>query len=399
MILSIDKTDWKPTKLGEVAFDVNDRVDNPSTSGYDRFVGLEHFVSGDLKIINWGTTENLVSAMKMFKAGDVLFARRNAHLRRASMVNFDGVCSGDAFVLRENHKKIVPGFLAFILNTDNLWDYAIANAAGTMSKRVKWRDLAEYEFFLPPKDQQAKIAELLWAFYNATEKVFTLRRYYDSFIVSSLNSLYWDQLGYSKMKSTNFGYIPDTWELEMLDNLCIKIGDGIHKAPNYVNNSKYYFINGNNLIGNKIVPNERTKFVSRTEFEKYTKKLELGSILMSINGTIGNLAFYRGEEVVLGKSVAFITVDKKVLDPLYLYYLLQTNKIRKFYNRELTGSTISNLSLKTIRATPVPYPSIEIQKKISIKVQNIFRVQDKLEENTATYKTLQNSLMKEIISI
>ena len=99
-----------------------------------------------------------------------LFARRNAYLRRASLVDFDGCCSGDAFVLRENHDKVIPGFLAFLMNSNALWDYANSNAAGTMSKRVKWRDLAEYEFLLPPKDQQAELAKLLWAMDEVVEK-------------------------------------------------------------------------------------------------------------------------------------------------------------------------------------------------------------------------------------
>src|SRR2546421_11599313 len=101
--------------------------------------------------------------MKLFKQRDTLFARRNAYLRRASMVMFDGVCSGDAIVLRENREMIVEGFLPLILNTDALWNYAIANAAGSMSKRVKWRDLAEYEFPFPPLDEQRRIADILWA--------------------------------------------------------------------------------------------------------------------------------------------------------------------------------------------------------------------------------------------
>ena len=149
--LNIDKSEWVPTKLGDLAVDISKRVDNPSTSIYDRFVGLEHFVSGELKIKNWGTTENLSSSVKAFQTGDILFARRNAYLRRASMVEFDGCCSGDAFVLRENHDKVVPGFLAFLMNSDDLWDFANSNAAGTMSKRVKWRDLANYQFLLPPQ--------------------------------------------------------------------------------------------------------------------------------------------------------------------------------------------------------------------------------------------------------
>ena len=85
------------------------------------------------------------------------------------MVDFEGCCSGDAFVLRENLTEVVPGFLPFVMNSTGLWNYANANAASTMSKRVKWRDLAKYEFLLPPKDQQAELAELLWAMDNLIE--------------------------------------------------------------------------------------------------------------------------------------------------------------------------------------------------------------------------------------
>ena len=163
MELKIDKSAWVSVTLGEVAFEVSDRIDAPAESEYDRFVGLEHFVSGEVKIQEWESTRSLVSAAKAFRKGDVLFARRNAYLRRASMVDFDGCCSGDAYVLRENNEVIVPGLLPFIVNSNSLWDFANSNAAGTMSKRVKWKDLANYEFLLPPKDQQAEIAELLWA--------------------------------------------------------------------------------------------------------------------------------------------------------------------------------------------------------------------------------------------
>ncbi len=98
--------------------------------------------------------------MKLFKSGDVLFARRNAYLKRTSQVYFDGICSGDAIVIRENQKKIVNGFLTILMNTDRFWEYAIANAAGTMSKRVKWRDLANYKFKLPSIKEQIKYIDI-----------------------------------------------------------------------------------------------------------------------------------------------------------------------------------------------------------------------------------------------
>ena len=49
-ILKIDKSKWKLTKLGTLAEDISVRVDKPGNSEYDRFVGLDNFISGDIKI-------------------------------------------------------------------------------------------------------------------------------------------------------------------------------------------------------------------------------------------------------------------------------------------------------------------------------------------------------------
>jgi type I restriction enzyme S subunit len=166
----LNKAIWSNADIEQIVDEVSDRVENPSQSEYQKFVGLEDFESGQFKIKKWGSTENLVSAMKLFKKGDLLFARRNAYLKRASEVDFDGVCSGDAIVLREK-SKIEKGLLTFILNTDRFWEYAIANAAGTMSKRVKWRDLAKYKFLLPPPPEQKQIATLFQSIETAMEQV------------------------------------------------------------------------------------------------------------------------------------------------------------------------------------------------------------------------------------
>ncbi len=159
----IDRTKWIRVKLGEVCEEISERINDPANQTSARFVGLEHMDSGELKVRRWGSPERLESAMKLFRAGDVLFARRNAYLKRASLVDFDGICSGDAIVLRENNAVVVPGYLALVLNTDKFWSFAVANAAGTMSRRVNGKTLANYEFDLPPLDQQRRIAEILWA--------------------------------------------------------------------------------------------------------------------------------------------------------------------------------------------------------------------------------------------
>lgn len=154
------KSSCKEYSIGDLAVEVPDRTDNPQKSGIEKFIGLEDFESGELTIHKFSSTEKLVSAMKLCKQGDVLFARRNAYLKRASLTEFDAVCSGDVIVMRANEKFILPKFLILIMNTDEFWEFAISNAAGTMSKRVKWRDLATYTLELPDLKIQSKILEV-----------------------------------------------------------------------------------------------------------------------------------------------------------------------------------------------------------------------------------------------
>lgn len=149
-----------PVNVGKVAKEISDRVDNPSKSEYKQFVGLEDFESGELRINKYSSTENLLSAMKLFKSGDVLFARRNVYLKRVSQAIFDGVCSGDAIVMRAKKEIILAEFLTLILNTNEFWDYALSNAAGAFSKRIKWRELEIYSFDLPDLETQEKILEV-----------------------------------------------------------------------------------------------------------------------------------------------------------------------------------------------------------------------------------------------
>ena len=146
-----------------------------------------------------------------------------------------------------------------------------------------------------------------------------------------------------------------------ISNLC-RIGDGLHGTPKYFTGSGRYFINGNNLNNGKIVITDQTKEVNVKEFEKI--EINNKTILLSINGTIGNIALYNGENIMLGKSVAFFEVfDKKLLNK-YLYYYLQSKEARRYFDSMSTGSTIKNLGLKALRLLKIPIPPITVQKQI-----------------------------------
>ena len=159
------------------------------------------------------------------------------------------------------------------------------------------------------------------------------------------------------------GEIPEGWKVTKLKYESFKIGDGIHATPNYLIGTGIYFINGVNLSGGEIIITDNTMSVPLEEYEKYGIKLQLGSILVSLNGTIGKLAIFKGEKVVLGKSAAYIELKNRILSR-FLYYTMQTQYILNYFEDSYSGTTIKNLSLYTLRNTPVPVPSTNEQKLI-----------------------------------
>jgi type I restriction enzyme S subunit len=171
--------------------------------------------------------------------------------------------------------------------------------------------------------------------------------------------------------------IPAGWESKKLSYFCDKIGDGIHGTPKYVDISDYSFINGNNLNNGFIVIDNDTKKVSFDEYEKYFIELNDGTILLSINGTLGNLAIYTGEKVMLGKSAAYINCKTKYRPYFYQFFTLE--HIQKKLWNIATGSTIKNLSLESLKNILIPFPGgnliekyYELTKPLDDKRINIF---------------------------
>jgi type I restriction enzyme, S subunit len=152
------------------------------------------------------------------------------------------------------------------------------------------------------------------------------------------------------------------WDKKPLNKLCHRIGDGLHGTPNYEDNSNIYFINGNNLKNGRIEITKTTNSVTKTEYEKNLIELNSNSLLLSINGTLGSMAFYNNEKIMLGKSAAYLNF-KTDINKFYYYYF-QLKDIQQYFYNVATGSTIKNLSLKSIQDFMVPVPAKSKWKKI-----------------------------------
>lgn len=152
-------------KLGDVAHECR-QTWNGSQHGTP-IVGLEHLIPDEIELHNWNTDiEHTFS--KKFQKGQVLLGRRRVYLRKAVVAPCDGICSGDITVI-EAKEGVLPELLPFIIQNERFFDYAMQGSAGSLSPRVKWEHLKDYEFNLPPLPEQKVLADKLWAAYRLKE--------------------------------------------------------------------------------------------------------------------------------------------------------------------------------------------------------------------------------------
>jgi len=173
--------------------------------------------------------------------------------------------------------------------------------------------------------------------------------------------------------------VPKGWVWTSLYDITSIIGDGLHGTPQYNSQGFYYFINGNNLFNRKIVFKKDTKRLSRSEYEKYKKKLNDRTILVSINGTIGNIGTYNGEKVVLGKSACYFNLYSHILKD-FICYLIESNYFLKYALDSATGSTIKNVPLKAMNNFKIPLPPLAEQQRIVEEIERWFTLIDAIEQ-------------------
>lgn len=384
-----DHIDWELVKFGDIVNEVKETSQDTSIEN-SHVVGLDNLTPLDIHIRSWGDADDGKTFTKVFKKGQVLFGRRRAYQRKASLAEFDGVCSGDIIVMEANPEKLEPTLLPFLVHSDRFYEWAVSTSAGSLSPRTKFKDLAEFEFRLPPRPLQQKLSELLWLTDNLEEKH---RLAYDKFLQVRLAFLI-ESFSKISNKLVPLGDLPietinGLWRSDEPETVMVKV----MRSTEF---SKFGEINLS-----KLEPMPVSK-------KKYAKsKLLPGDIIVERSGggpeqPVGRVCYFDildGEFSFSNFTSSLRVNDREILNPKYLFYFLET-----FYERGLTGriqkqtTGIRNLNYDLYLMTKVPLPNIGDQDALVSQIDEIESNRRNLFAQIEQTRVLRNTLVSRIFA-
>ena len=330
--------------LGDVAVEHKETCKG-SKDGYP-IVGLEHLIPEEITLTAWDEgSENTFS--KMFRKGNVLFGRRRAYLKKAAVAPFDGICSGDITVIEAKSDRILPELLPFIIQNDDLFDFAVGKSAGSLSPRVKWEHLKNYEFELPDMEKQKELAELLWAMDNTKKSYQKLIAATDELVKSQFMEQFGDA-------TTNPKGLPTALIRDVAE--CYAGATPSTKVAAYWDDATIPWMSSGEVHNGRVSATE--KKISQAGYDSCsTKMVPANSVVIALAGqgkTRGTVAITE-IELCTNQSLCCIIPNSSVMSD-YLYYHL---KLRYEEMRNLAGIAEGRggLNLKLIQGIRILVPS------------------------------------------
>jgi restriction endonuclease S subunit len=384
---NLDKATWSAFRFDQIASSNSKRID-PNDTDLKHYIGLEHIDSENIHITRMGSPDDVNGQKLRCYPGDVIFGRRRAYQRKAAVCEVEGFCSAHSLVLRANPEIIDPKLFPFFLHSDAFMHRAMDISVGSLSPTINWGTLKKQEFLLPPKDQQAQLAELLWAMDEVVEENDNTVRASDRLFHSWLNSRINSKQGWDTTRLDRVALV----QTGIAKNSKLSEVEGVVERP--------YLRVANVQDGFLDLSEMKTIHVKVNDLERFS--LENEDLLLTEGGDFDKLGrgYVWQNEVpnCLHQNHIFVVRAKKeVLNPWFLS-LMTRSKYGKLYFLRIAKKTsnLASINSSQLKELRVFLPSIEVQETIVAEMNSLVTSLQKLDENKRTTTKLQKSLINQV---
>jgi type I restriction enzyme S subunit len=185
------------------------------------------------------------------------------------------------------------------------------------------------------------------------------------------------------------------FESQLLEFSDIQLIDGDRgknypKHDDFINSGDCLFLSAKNVTPNGFEFSDTIFINKEKDAQLRAGKLELGDIVVTTRGTIGNVALYDEtvgfEHIRINSGMMIFRANPEVWNYRFLYFILTSGFIRKQIETLTSGSAVPQLPAKDLKKFKLPKVSKDIQDVIA---DNVGTLVDKITLNRQINQTLE----------
>ena len=370
-------------KFGDVASRLNIHVDQATTT-LEYYIGGEHINSSDFMVHKKAPIKGSTIGYQFqfgFEKRDILFMTKNPHLRKASMVDFDGLCSIATFVIRSNDESVLlQDYLLIEMQSDRFWDYCEEHKSGGVNYFINWGTLSNYEFPLPSLAEQKVLAEKLWAAYEVKQSYLKMIEATEEMVKSQFIEMFgggnWPQKTLGEVGSFTRGGGFQKSDFVEQGIPCIHYGQ-IH--------TKF----------GPFITSHITEISS--DLESKTKFASKGDLVIAITsedteGSCKSTAWLGDYPVAVGGHAA---IYKHSMNPLYMSFFFKSTLFNHAKIEYVHGTKVFEIKPDDIAKILVPCPPMSLQNQFSAIAEQSDKSEFELRKSVDAIDKVIKSLINE----
>lgn len=390
------KPGWKTWRFDQMATNVNVRIDNPSESGMEHYVGLEHLDSDSLKIRRWGTPDDVEATKLMFKTGDIIFGRRRAYQRKLGVAEFDGICSAHAMVLRAKPSVVLPEFLPFFMQSDLFMNRAVEISVGSLSPTINWKTLAAQEFELPLLEEQRRLIQLLEraeaARVSTEDAAIQAEKLRKSMLIETFDTLQSRDVTRIPLIGTD---VECQW-VDMLDAGGVLMGRQLSPKYKTGKDTRKYLRVANVFDGFIDTTDVNEMDFADAEFSMF--RLKSGDVLLNEGQSrelVGRSAIFRDEvpDCCFQNTLIRFRPHEGVLPEFAHYYFQYCQYTSRFVQISKQTTSIAHLGVQRFAKMKFPLVPIDVQRAIADAISSIVLAVPQLRTRAEKARAIRSGVL------
>lgn len=178
-----------------------------------------------------------------------------------------------------------------------------------------------------------------------------------------------------------------------LADVTLRIADGVHKTPRYVDQG-VPFVTVKNIVSGRLDLTD-TKFITPEDHANFTRRTrpDRGDLLVSKDGTIGVPCPVETDAAFsIFVSVALVKPNPSLIDTAFLVAQFRSEMIQGQIRAGTKGIAIRHLHLEDFAKLHVVVPPLEVQRVFRDKVEAMGRLKARLSESLTDADALFGSL-------